>query len=130
MGDIADMMLEGDLCAGCGAYLDGDSYGIPRYCDSDCEPEDYKKAKKELNRPEKESCPICKKKCNGKQGVKAHMGQLHGNETIITLKERSNTDGEDIWVANVYIKGESFESISYSLERVMAEVSERIYENS
>lgn len=35
MGDIADMMLEGILCAGCGVYMGGDNDGIPRYC-SDC----------------------------------------------------------------------------------------------
>ena len=35
MGDIADMMIEGDLCAGCGVYLPGDGDGIPRYC-RDC----------------------------------------------------------------------------------------------
>jgi hypothetical protein len=37
MGDIADMMLEGDLCHGCGVYLPGDSDGLPRYC-RDCLP--------------------------------------------------------------------------------------------
>ena len=35
MGDIADMMLEGDLCATCGVYMDGDGDGSPRYC-KDC----------------------------------------------------------------------------------------------
>lgn len=37
MGEIADMMLEGDLCAGCGAFIDeqgGDGY--PRYCSKQC----------------------------------------------------------------------------------------------
>lgn len=36
MGDIADMMLEGDLCEMCGAALDGNGYGIPRYCSNEC----------------------------------------------------------------------------------------------
>lgn len=36
MGEIADMMLEGDLCEGCGAALDGEGYGIPRYCSNEC----------------------------------------------------------------------------------------------
>lgn len=35
MGDIADMMLEGDLCYGCGVYLPGESDGFPRHC-RDC----------------------------------------------------------------------------------------------
>ena len=34
MGDIADMMLDGTLCEGCGVLLaDGESYGFPGLCD-------------------------------------------------------------------------------------------------
>ena len=37
MGEIADMMLDGTLCEGCGEYLDEDEpEGIPRYCSDDC----------------------------------------------------------------------------------------------
>lgn len=33
MGDIADMMLDGTLCEGCGVFLDEDNEGhIPRKC--------------------------------------------------------------------------------------------------
>lgn len=33
MGEIADMMLDGTLCEGCGVYLeDEDSDGVPRRC--------------------------------------------------------------------------------------------------
>ncbi len=39
MGEIADMMLEGDLCAGCGVYMDGDGDGFPRYCSASCDPD-------------------------------------------------------------------------------------------
>ncbi len=35
MGEIAAMMLDGTLCEGCGAYLEGDAAGFPRRCD-DC----------------------------------------------------------------------------------------------
>ena len=31
MGDIADMMLEGILCQGCGEFL-GDGEGYPMFC--------------------------------------------------------------------------------------------------
>ena len=31
MGDIADMMLEGDMCEQCGEYLEGGN-GFPRLC--------------------------------------------------------------------------------------------------
>lgn len=32
MGDIADMMLEGILCEGCGGVVDGKATGHPRRC--------------------------------------------------------------------------------------------------
>jgi hypothetical protein len=35
MGDIADMMIEGDLCAECGCALDCEGFGIPILC-HDC----------------------------------------------------------------------------------------------
>jgi hypothetical protein len=44
MGEIADMMLDGDLCEGCGDYL-GDGDGFPRLCES-CEEESEKLPKK------------------------------------------------------------------------------------
>lgn len=33
MGDVADMMLDGTLCEGCGVYM-GDECGFPRLCSS------------------------------------------------------------------------------------------------
>lgn len=36
MGEIAEMMLDGTLCAGCGEFLDGDGEGFPRYCSKQC----------------------------------------------------------------------------------------------
>lgn len=44
MGEIAEMMLDGTLCGGCGAALDGSSPGYPRYCSEDCEPEGFREA--------------------------------------------------------------------------------------
>lgn len=38
MGDIADSMLDGTICAGCGEYLDQGSPGYAQYCGPDCEP--------------------------------------------------------------------------------------------
>lgn len=38
MGEMAEMMLEGVLCACCGGYIDdGGGDGIPRYCSAQCE---------------------------------------------------------------------------------------------
>ncbi len=38
MGEIADMMLDGTLCEGCGVFLNEESQGYPCYC-ADCENE-------------------------------------------------------------------------------------------
>jgi hypothetical protein len=35
MGDIADMMLDGTLCEGCGEFI-GEDEGYPRYCSEQC----------------------------------------------------------------------------------------------
>lgn len=37
MGEIADMMLDGTMCAGCGEYLEKEPMGFPDYCSS-CRP--------------------------------------------------------------------------------------------
>ena len=36
MGEIAEMMLDGTLCAGCGDKLYGEASGFPRYCSKTC----------------------------------------------------------------------------------------------
>lgn len=45
MGDIADAMLDGTLCSGCGEYL-GDDSGFPQACFS-CRSEEKKRKKAE-----------------------------------------------------------------------------------
>lgn len=35
MGEIADMMLDGTLCEGCGEYIGSDA-GFPQYCSRAC----------------------------------------------------------------------------------------------
>lgn len=35
MGEIADMMLDGTLCEGCGTYI-GEGSGFPGYCSTQC----------------------------------------------------------------------------------------------
>lgn len=80
MGEIAEMMLDGTMCEGCGEFLDGgnDGPGFPQYCsacrsdgrgydDSDVPP----KAKK------KTSCPTCKKRVK-EAGLVDHMRDVHG----------------------------------------------------
>lgn len=36
MGEIADMMIYGEMCEMCGAFLEGQGDGIPDYCSSQC----------------------------------------------------------------------------------------------
>lgn len=36
MGDIADAMINGEMCEMCGVPLEGEAYGIPRYCSAEC----------------------------------------------------------------------------------------------
>ena len=43
MGDIADAMLDGTLCQGCGVYLEIDPPGHPVWC-PDCAPVDVEDA--------------------------------------------------------------------------------------
>lgn len=66
MGEIAEMMLNGDLCEGCGIYLPGDGEGFPRYC-HDCT----------VEQSPKEKCHICGKR---KKNVKAHIAAVHPEE--------------------------------------------------
>lgn len=39
MGEIADMMINGDLCQLCGCYMDEHAAGHPRTC-ADCQEEE------------------------------------------------------------------------------------------
>lgn len=70
MGEIADMMLDGTLCEGCGEFL-GNSGGFPSYC-YECSRE------RNLAPPsEKVRCPICRKKVKA-VGLADHQRDAHG----------------------------------------------------
>ncbi len=75
MGEIADMMLDGTLCADCGVYLDMESVGYPAYCGS-CEPSDYSGPSLTDTPPatQKERCPICGAR---KRNVLEHAKAVH-----------------------------------------------------
>lgn len=36
MGEIAEMMLDGTLCEGCGEFIGDEGEGFPRYCSPQC----------------------------------------------------------------------------------------------
>lgn len=70
MGDIADMMIEGVLCEGCGIYIEGEPPGYPRRC-KDCKPAHIKQAV-----PNKVICTHCKKKVK-RTGLRDHLRDAH-----------------------------------------------------
>ncbi len=90
MGDIADMMLEGTLCEGCGVYM-GDECGFPRMCKGCAKDarEDgltvrktglggYQATTSEAYKESlKMNCPICKKRIK-KAGLADHQRDTHG----------------------------------------------------
>lgn len=78
MGEIADMMLDGTLCASCGDYL-GDDTGFASYCIG-CEPKSRRplfSAKGGDGRnPNKTNCKTCGKRVK-KAGLADHMRDAH-----------------------------------------------------
>ena len=74
MGDVADMMLDGTLCEGCGVYIESESDGVPRTC-SQC----IKEARKGRygNRVK---CPHCPKMVK-KGGLDMHIRDVHGKNS-------------------------------------------------
>lgn len=73
MGDIADMMLDGTLCDGCGCYLNGTAPGYPRYC-RDCTPKQQRPAP--AGNSTKVACPTCGKRVK-RHGLDNHMRDAH-----------------------------------------------------
>ncbi|QWP79187.1 hypothetical protein J5226_12715 [Lysobacter sp. K5869] len=74
MGDIADMMLDGTLCEGCGVYMgDGGARGFPRRC-RDCRRDDYRPAPPKVA---KVPCPTCGKLVKA-AGLADHARDVHG----------------------------------------------------
>jgi hypothetical protein len=72
MGDIADAMLDGDLCQCCGEYMEGGA-GYPRTCPG-CERASVEAAKVAI--PQKVTCPTCGKKVKA-AGLKDHQRDAH-----------------------------------------------------
>lgn len=77
MGEIADMMLDGTMCAGCGEWLhDGeDGDGFPVYCAS-CAP-DYEDEPEPQKPKNTVACPECGKKVRDKIGLRQHIEAKH-----------------------------------------------------
>lgn len=82
MGEIAEMMLEGDLCGCCGAWLEGSGDGFPRYCSKQCaqgrgvEHDDMVYTECGQPRLIKTRCPECNKLVK-KVGLAQHTKDKH-----------------------------------------------------
>ncbi|WP_098493331.1 hypothetical protein [Collimonas sp. PA-H2] len=76
MGDVADMMLDGTLCQGCGVFLNEDAPGYPCSCRG-CRI-DEKKAKAAAYQPPKPKakCAVCGRKVKP-TGLPDHMRDAH-----------------------------------------------------
>ncbi|UYB51194.1 hypothetical protein OCJ37_14490 [Xanthomonas sp. AM6] len=85
MGEIADMMLEGDLCECCGGYLPGQGQGFPRRCQG-CQPTKAERKAENIARHEaliaqqkKAPCPTCGKRVRI-VGMADHQRDAHGSQ--------------------------------------------------
>jgi hypothetical protein len=83
MGEIAEMMLDGDLCEGCGVYMGSPGQGFVRRC-RDCQPskadrktENMARHEAEQARQKKDKCPTCGKRVR-LVGMADHKRDAHG----------------------------------------------------
>ncbi|HGM6773280.1 TPA: hypothetical protein ACKQAW_003889 [Stenotrophomonas maltophilia] len=83
MGEYADMMIDGDVCEGCGVYLPGCGQGFARYC-RHCQPtkaerkaENIARHTAEQARKKKVPCPTCGRRVR-EIGMADHQRDAHG----------------------------------------------------
>ena len=77
MGEIAEMMLNGDLDCYTGEYL-GEGDGYPRSLDDDYNKSIRKHNMKPSRRKKNTPCTVCNKLMRGEQGLKMHLKDKHG----------------------------------------------------
>ena len=83
MGEIADMMLDGTMCAGCGVWMDdgNDGPGFPQYCYNCRREERENTPQQQPERPHplmaKVNCPTCHRRVK-EIGLKDHLRDVHG----------------------------------------------------
>lgn len=83
MGEYADMMIDGDVCASCGVCLPGQGQGFARYC-RDCQPTKAERKAENIARhiagqarKKKASCPTCGRRVRD-IGMADHQRDAHG----------------------------------------------------
>lgn len=79
MGEIAEMMLDGTLCAGCGEYLDQEPVGYPVYCGG-CGgfPDAEAVVKVEIDVAKPARCPDCDRRFKNGSALGMHWDAKHG----------------------------------------------------
>lgn len=75
MGEIADMIIEGELCQECGVYMGGES-GYPRSCPGCLSSKKTRAFPKTLPVLPKVRCKICNRKVKA-VGLADHMRDSH-----------------------------------------------------
>jgi len=91
MGEIAEMMLDGTLCEGCGVFLSDEPEGFPSYCSAQCahdrgataagaaaqsKAERQQKHIEHQARQKKANCPVCNRRVK-QIGMADHMRDAH-----------------------------------------------------
>ena len=88
MGEIAEMMLDGTLCEGCGEYLGSDA-GYPQYCSPECgagrggfEGELIHKPRAQPHGRRKHKCDQCDRHFRSEAAMLQHWRAKHGNGDV------------------------------------------------
>lgn len=80
-GEIADMMLEGVLCEGCGEFI-GEGDGFPTYCSPQCAKDrgaEYWQGGMLCEpKPKRHRCATCGRKFRTAHGLQDHRAAKHG----------------------------------------------------
>lgn len=107
-GEIAEMMLDGTLCEGCGGFLDGAGEGFPRYCGDQCardrgalsceptrrvQPSTTERARWRRRQTEPGYCPLCARPKSG-DALAAHMRDAHQVRMIVSQIPRPMAEGD------------------------------------
>lgn len=88
MGEVAEMMLDGTLCQGCGGFLNEEAPGYPCYC-IDCRAEAKQATKDDNAHAHRESqaaqkkvpCPTCGRRVKA-VGLADHVRDSHAAATL------------------------------------------------
>jgi hypothetical protein len=78
MGQIAETMLDGTMCEGCGEYLGSDN-GFPTYCAACANEKEIMYSG--VGKNEKVGCPHCKKRVK-KTGLTDHLRDVHPDTPV------------------------------------------------